>query len=690
MRLFLLFISHLLIVQLSAQSAESLAIKKVQLLLTKSRTHLYSNNDSSVRFARMAKVTSEKLDRQRYTALANKQIGLYHYIKTQLDSAQFYLTLAKKQIVEVGDSVELMKIVANLGNIYADNQQTEAAINAYMKVFDWFTSIHDSLNTAKISVNIGNLFLIKERYGEALSHFAKAQEFFKQLKMTNEIAVINLNTGYIYNELGKLDSAFIFTRKAYAYYSVNHSDFFTAACEGNLSEIYSKKEQYDSALHYINIALKKLQTSNVAHLEAKMRLQKSNILSRIGNQSLALKELLAAHKIAYANNYSKTLGKTYKRLYEAYKEKGELTEAMRYLEKYTAFQDSLFKRKLESREDQLLAELSLEKRDKEIELLRMKDHLKAIMIKKQEIVILLFAIMALLAGVVAFVLLYRNRIKNKLNKLLTEKNEEIQAQSEEINAQNDRLKAQKKEITDSIGYARFIQHVIFSPQPTDGLQYFRFNQPKDIVSGDFFWQQQTAEHFYLAVADCTGHGVAGAFMSVLGFTFLNQTLEETGGAQPNVMLELLRTKIKHALKHTEKSGSNKDGLDVALIRIHKQTFQLEFSGAYRPCWIYEKSGFTEIKGDRQPIGYYPKEKPFKLHTHDLGSESTVYLFTDGYSDQTNGITGKKLKLVGVQNLLNTIVKEQFHMQEQKIRSHFTSYKGNALQIDDILIAGIKV
>ncbi|MFO7864008.1 MAG: tetratricopeptide repeat protein [Salinivirgaceae bacterium] len=690
MRLFLLFISHLLIVQLSAQPADSLAIKKVQLLLTKSRNQFYSNSDSSVRFARLAKATSEKIGYQRYSALANKQIGLYHYVKTRLDSAQFYLNLAKNQIVEVGDSVELMKIVANLGNVYADNQQTEAAINAYMKVFDWFTSIHDSLNSAKISVNIGNLYLIKERYGEALSHFAKARKFFKHLKMTPEVAVTNMNTGYIYNEMGKLDSAFIFTRKAYAHYRANHSAFYTTACEGNLAEIFSKKGHYDSALHYINSALKKLEESNIPHIEAKIRMQKSDIHNHFGNHSLALQELLTAQKIAKDNNYSETLAEIYEQLYKAYKKAGKLTKAIHYLEKHNTAQDSTFKRKLESKEDQLLAEFSLENRDKEIELLRVKDRLKATMIKKQEIAILLFAIMALLAGVIIFVLMYRNRIKTRLNKLLTEKNEEIQSQSEEINAQNDRLKNQKKEITDSIDYARFIQHVIFSPQPTPGLQYFRFNQPKDIVSGDFFWQQQTEEHFYVAVADCTGHGVAGAFMSVLGFTFLNQTLEESGGAEPNVMLELLRTKIKHALKHTEKSDSNKDGLDIALIRIHKQTLQLEFSGAYRPCWIYEKAGFTEIKGDRQPIGYYPKEKPFELHTHALEPESTIYLFTDGYADQTNGITGKKFKLVGVQNLLNTIVKEPFHLQEQKIRSHFTTYKGDTPQIDDILIAGIKV
>jgi tetratricopeptide (TPR) repeat protein len=146
------------------------------------------------------------------------------------------------------------------------------------------------LNSAKISVNIGNLYLIKERYGEALSHFAKARKFFKHLKMTPEVAVTNMNTGYIYNEMGKLDSAFIFTRKAYAHYRANHSAFYTTACEGNLAEIFSKKGHYDSALHYINSALKKLEESNIPHIEAKIRMQKSDILNHFGNHSLALQE----------------------------------------------------------------------------------------------------------------------------------------------------------------------------------------------------------------------------------------------------------------------------------------------------------------------------------------------------------------------------------------------------------------
>jgi len=496
-----------------------------------------------------------------------------------------------------------------------------------------------------MSVNIANLYLIKKQFAEALNHFAEAKLFFQKRNMLDELALIDMNTGYVYNELNQFDSATHYLKKAGQYYADKKLTLQKAACDGNISEIHIKKNQYDSALIYVNRALESLVGQTATHFEANLRFQKADILHKQGNAVDALKNLYLALESTSQKRNKELVAKIYRKLSLVYLDMRNHKQYEQSVEQYIALQDSLYEQKIKSREDELLAEFGLVKRDREIELLRTKENLTATMIKKQQAVIIVFALLAILAGVIAFVLQYRNKLKNRINKVLVDKNEEIRAQSEEINAQNETLKAQKTEITDSLDYARFIQRVIFTPQETPELEYFRFNKPKDIVSGDFFWQQQTENYHYIAVADCTGHGVAGAFMSVLGFTFLNEVFNETPDIPVNEMLDSLRVKIKHALRHTDKSDSNKDGLDIALVRINRKLPKLQFAGAYRPCWIFTESEFIELKGDKQPIGSYPKEKPFTVQELEIPKSSTIYLFTDGLSDLINEADGKKLKII---------------------------------------------
>lgn len=686
--LFITFFMFLFTATIKPSNAQSMS--KLEKLIELSKQRIYSNPDSSLAYALEAKQLSIDNADSRNLSEALKQIGIYFYIRSQFDSALLYLTQAKQHLNPASDSAAIMKIDANIGNIFADNHQTEKAIEAYLKVYNWFDKSNDTLNRARMSVNIANLYLIKKQFAEALTHFAEAKLFFQKRNMRDELALIDMNTGYVYNELNQFDSATYYLKKAGRYYADKKLILQKAACDGNISEIHIKKNQYDSALIYVNWALESLAGQTATHFEANLRFQKADILHKQSNAVDALKNLYLALENTSQKRNKELVAKIYRKLSLVYLDMNQLKHYQVYNEQYVALQDSLYAQKIKSREDELLAEFGLVKRDREIELLKIKENLTATMIKKQQAVIIVFALLAILAGVIAFVLKYRNKLKNRINKVLIDKNEEIRAQSEEITAQNETLKAQKTEITDSLDYARFIQRVIFTPQETPELEYFRFNKPKDIVSGDFFWQQQTESYHYIAVADCTGHGVAGAFMSVLGFTFLNEVFNETPDIPVNEMLDSLRIKIKHALRHTDKSDSNKDGLDIALVRINRKQPKLQFAGAYRPCWIFTESEFIELKGDKQPIGSYPKEKPFTVQELEIPKSSTIYLFTDGLSDQINEADGKKLKIIGLQQLLQKASTMPIDQQENMLHDFLKDFMGDVAQIDDMLATGIKL
>lgn len=690
MRLVVSIAFFLFLFYVTSKASNASDIVTLKKLIELSKTCIYSNPDSSLLYAQKAKLLAIEINDTRQLSDAIKQIGINFYIKSQFDSALLYLNKAKEYLNSDVDSSAIMKIEANIGNVFIDMRQTEKALDSYIRAYKWFNKTNDTINKVRISVNIANLYILKKQFAEALKHFSESRSIFQKMNMHEELALINMNTGCAYSELDNFDSATFYLKKAGYYYDQNNLSLQKAACDGNISRIHMKLNQYDSALFYTNKALANISEKSSTHLESSLRYQKADILHKQGNLIGALKNLYLTLENATQKQNSELITNTYRSLSLVYRDMGNYQQYSHYVEQYITIQDSLYACKIQSRENELLAEFGLDKRDQKIELLNIKDHLTATMLKKQQAIIIVFALLAILAAVIAFVLQYRNNLKNKINKVLTDKNEEINAQSEEINTQNEKLKAQRIEITDSLDYARFIQRVIFTTQETPELEHFRFNKPKDIVSGDFYWQQQTDNYHYIAVADCTGHGVPGAFMSVLGFTFLNEVFTEMPDAPVNEMLDALRIKIKRALRHTNNSDSNKDGLDIALIRINRKHRQLQFSGAYRPCWIFTQNDFIELKGDKQPIGSYPKEKPFTAQELDIPELSTLYLFTDGMADQVNSEEGKKLKIIGLQHLLKKISTAPIEQQENLLHDFLTDFMGNTIQIDDILIAGIKL
>ncbi len=264
-----------------------------------------------------------------------------------------------------------------------------------------------------------------------------------------------------------------------------------------------------------------------------------------------------------------------------------------------------------------------------------------------------------------------------------------------IDLQKNIVEAKNKEILDSINYAKKIQEAIIpSSVEMHNLfpDHFVLLLPRDIVSGDFYWVGSKLNYTFFAVADCTGHGVPGGFMSMLGTALLNEIINEKEVYEPADILDLLKLKIIMALRQSENVGEMKDGMDIALCRIDKSNKELAFAGANNSMHLIRNNELIELKGDKQPIGisHFNSTQQFKQQAVILEKGDVVYLFTDGYPDQFGGDRGKKYKYKQLESLLMSIHLERMNEQVSALQKELESWKGDLEQVDDICVLGIKI
>jgi serine phosphatase RsbU (regulator of sigma subunit) len=255
------------------------------------------------------------------------------------------------------------------------------------------------------------------------------------------------------------------------------------------------------------------------------------------------------------------------------------------------------------------------------------------------------------------------------------------------------LLEQRAELMASIKYASFIQKAILpEPKLLDKIlnEYFVFYLPRDIVSGDFYYCTKIEENIIIAAADCTGHGVPGALMSIMGISFLNDILNGKGPWKAARILNLLRERIMKALHQTGTENENKDAIDMAMVVYNEDTGILQYAGANSPLYHVRAGKLTEYKPDKMPVGINAiEEESFTNHDIQLISNDMVYLFSDGFADQFGGANNKKYKYDPFKKLLISISEKDLAIQKQMLYSEYTRWKRDCEQVDDILILGLK-
>ncbi len=334
-----------------------------------------------------------------------------------------------------------------------------------------------------------------------------------------------------------------------------------------------------------------------------------------------------------------------------------------------------------------------EKKQKEIELLQKDKELhdsklasKNLEIEERENTIVIFIIITLLCSVLIFFIIRSNYLRKQANDLLTSQKSEIEKQKRLIEVKN-------IEITDSINYAQRIQKSILPP--TEEISrilpnYFILFKPKDIVSGDFYWFSETNNKILIAVADCTGHGVPGAFMSTIGSEKLNEAATQSDDV--SAILQSVNIRMKKVLHQSEKKDSTRDGMDIALCSFNKELTQLEYAGANRPIWIIRngKNEIEEIKATKMAIGGLTNdEQIFTKHTVELQKGDTIYISTDGFADQFSD-NDIKLMTKKFKNILISAQDKSMKDQQKFLDTFIENWKGNMEQTDDILVFGIRI
>jgi serine phosphatase RsbU (regulator of sigma subunit) len=298
--------------------------------------------------------------------------------------------------------------------------------------------------------------------------------------------------------------------------------------------------------------------------------------------------------------------------------------------------------------------------------------------------------LVVLAAAVVWIVTY---IKMREQKLVREKKileEKVEERTAEVVQKSMEIEEKNKDITASIRYAERIQRAML-PRENTFKETFVLFMPKDIVSGDFYWMYDNGDWQFIAAADCTGHGVPGAFMSIIGHNSLNKIVREYGITRPSAIVDQLNIEVmKSLLQRHEKAVT--DGMDIALIAFNKREFTLQFAGAYSPLYVVRKGELFVYKGDRFPIGMtaLDEKKNFTNQIVDIQPGDMLYLCSDGYADQFGSTDGKKYKSGNVKKLLTEIWHLPICTQKDRLEKEILDWKGDRSQVDDILFIGTKI
>jgi len=649
--------------------------------------------------------------------------GVKHYEEGNLDSSKTefleLLTILKKlkTVHQQNPFIDESKINAMdyiSAILYAQGNMFKAIAYADT-VLKYFEQQKDSFSVSLSLNNIAFMYQAQNMYEKAHENYAKALNILNKLPSEESdiyIGVIYNNIGLIYERKNSYDTALVYYEKSLKIRRKIGDKRGISESLNNIGNTLRKMDRIDEALENLLEALKIKEELNDAGGLSYTLNNVSIIYYLKGDMKKSLEYALRSKDEALKTGNIEALAQISNSLSKNFFELKNYKEAYNHLKEFIFYNDSLtsvnnkkalYKHQVQYEFDKKEALIKAEQEKKEL--------VNYEKLRRQKL-ITYGAIIGLLLLIVIIIIIYRSyTIKKKSNINLTNKNIEITKQKHLIEEQH-------QEITDSINYAKRIQTALLTSDEywkEIAPEHFVFFKPKDVVSGDFFWAFQTENNLAIWVtADCTGHGVPGAFMSMLGIGFLNEIVVENNITNPVEILNSLRNKIIKALEQKGADTQQKDGMDLALCVWDKNANTLEYSGANNPLWMVRElkhiteeqklergtfikenatKGLVEFKADKQPVGFYREKHEqvsFTSTKIQLEKGDAIYTFSDGFADQFGGEKGKKYKYLPFKELLVSINEKPFPEQKEILNQEFESWKGNLEQVDDVCIIGIKV
>lgn len=614
-------------------------------------------------------------------------------LSNNLSSSEFknaikYANEALELSIKINYIKGIPKAYNSLADAYWFHSDYEKAQQYYFKAYRINDSINDRKEVAFSLYNIGWILCIQQHNYESDKYLYESLNIYESLKDTNGLLLIyNAVASYYVDRLRNdvnaekyFDSAIVYFNKGIECARLSKSYDDLGKIYGNLGDLFYQKADYNSAIFY-----------NTKSLEIHQKTQdSSSMIITLLNMGLCemetnkINEAIEKFNIVTAFNTRHEIKDiqvlAYNALAKSYYKLGKYKQGFDYYERFVDLKEKLDKEAYSTSISNLQSTYSLEKSEANVEQLKQANEIQELKNKKNTYFIFGLIVVAFIVILVAGLLFKQNKQKQLTNIQLKE--------------QNHIIAEKKQEIDNSIQYAKGIQLAIL-PDVSELTNHFKesfvYYKPKDVVSGDFYWFGKVQDDFYCIAADCTGHGVPGALMSIIGIDKIVQAIFEKKLANPGKILSYLNQQIKKVLKQHSDASKQMDGMDIALLKFNNTMTELEFSGANRPLLLIRDKTLIEYKADKTAIaGFTSDDQEFSTTKISLQKNDSLFIFTDGYADQFGGDTGKKFMSKNLKDLLVSVSNLTCTEQRQKIDIAFNDWKKSYEQVDDVLVIGIKI
>lgn len=661
-------------------------------------SYLRANSPLDSLQERLTKTTSDK---ERTEVL----ISLYnYYYSVNSDSALYYATNSFDLSKKINFIEGKIKSMTNIGSIYFYKGDYGNALKCYLESIEFVeryikSNGKDNFAKTQLSKNLNNIALIylnQVNYDEAETYLLESLSI--DLDLGDPIAISNC-----YNNLGAIKQRQEKYKEAIAYYTLaydlkvkENNQLEIPSTLINIGVVRMNEGSYYEADTCFRSAIKYSQSTNNSRDLCLAYINLGDLYFTKKNYDNALTHYFLALDICEENNFFSFLAYTYESISLVYMNMNKYKGAYEYYVLYSETKDKINSEENRALINEIQTKYETEKKEKEIVLLSREKVLQDAELKNSKKIVLFSTIGLFLITLFLILLFYSYKQKQKINAEIKIKNSKLEMAYAIVEEKN-------REILDSINYAKRIQNAILPPKKliTKYLNNsFILFKPKDVVAGDFYWfeaypknEQNHDSTLLFAVADCTGHGVPGAMVSVVCNNGLNRSVREYGLTDPGEILNKTREIV---ISEFEKSEDDvKDGMDIALVSINNidsKTKTLKYAGANNALWIIRQNTdeIEEIKAQKQPIGKYDNATPFASHTTEVNQGDTIYLFSDGYSDQFGGENNKKYKSANFKKLLLSIQEHNMQKQLEIIDHTFEQWRGEHSQLDDVCVLGVRI
>jgi len=571
-----------------------------------------------------------------------------------------------------------IRLHTNLAYFYTQKNVFKQAQAIHFYTLRMAEQIHDDLLVAQCRYNLGMGYYSQEEREKALAYLLKALPVFQKTSDPDYLVPCLISIGVLYQDLGQYATSILFYRKAIDWSKSSGQNVYLGMAFTNLAVNYTYLERYDSAAVNSTRGMTQFTSQRDSLNLAWAYNVKANILYACGQADSGRYYNLRSLQVSEKRQQLHEQKISYEKLYYYYRQRRNFEKALDYYQQYHTISDSIA-----NDENRLLLarheiEYAYTKKEEQFQLETQKNALQFAEERKRNYIIL-----ASVVAILAVSLFFGYMVYKSLN--LEKKAKRI------VLAQKGIIEEKQKEIIDSIHYAKSLQEAILPPMLLWKKQLpdsFILYKPKDIVAGDFYWMEKSQGILFFAVADCTGHGVPGAMVSVVCSNALNRSVLEFRLSDPGEILDKARELVIATFEKSEKQV--RDGMDISLCAFDPQTLLLRWAGANNPLWLVRGNKLQKTGPDKQPVGEYIDETPFTTKEMQLEPGDMLYLFSDGYADQFGGPDGKKFKYKQLETLVQKTAVLPCHEQETIFAQTFEHWKGTHEQIDDVCVIGIRV